>query len=392
MEFVIRDIEGNEHGPVDPETLRKWVEDDRITAKTEVRNALLSSWKTVDKLDFLADLLAEQQKRQLVVEDNFNKTAKAAKKIGSLFKKKQTETGTAFVCKYVPEFAPLGRRTLAFLFDFFLLALVALVLFWHFIGVARTIAARETGSDELRKADILANNAPAWLEENKKAPLAGNNKAVNVGAVAGKGEKAQATAEQGEKPKATAKNVAQTADASSTDKSKADKAADTDALVIATPPRIPEKLPDNLKAISPPTIHADRSNGYYLGSVWQNSSPGGLRYVCIDPSEGAAMWITVSRLRSMVTTVFAILLVVAFLYYGITLGFFAQTFGMWYWGIFIVKKDTSEAYFLRVMVWSILLMMIGIISPLFIYLFRWAPHDILAKVKIIQVAGTPPVG
>jgi PleD family two-component response regulator len=58
---VIRDIEGNEHGPVDQETLIKWVEDDRVTAKTEVRNSLLGTWKRIDDLEFLREMLDEQK-------------------------------------------------------------------------------------------------------------------------------------------------------------------------------------------------------------------------------------------------------------------------------------------------------------------------------------------
>ena len=378
MEFVIRDIEGNEHGPVDQETLIKWVEDDRVTAKTEVRNSLLGTWKRIDDLEFLREMLDEQKSRELAVEDNLSKAANAASKIGSLFRKNKVDKKTAFACKYVPMVAPPGRRFYAWVFDLLPIALIALMLFSYSIGVAKRIAVRETGSEELRKEDILADTDPDWV----------------------KGEKNSSAEEQEgqvkDKTSTDATAVDTVADAGAGDEAavagEAEGEEDVEALIIAEVERIPDIIPDNLTAVGPPSIYADNVNGYYIGSIWQNKSSGGKRYVCIGTDEGAAQWITVTWLRRTVTTVFSVLVVFALLYYGICLGFFAQTFGMWYWGIFIVKKDTSEVFFMRAMVWTVLMMTLGVISPLSVYLFRKAPHDLIAKVKIIQVAGTPPAG
>jgi uncharacterized RDD family membrane protein YckC len=258
-----------------------------------------------------------------------------------------------------------------------LIALIALALFSYSIGVAKRIAVRETGSDELRKEDILANNDPDWVEGEKNSS-----------------EEAQ---EGQGKDKASVDAVADNAVAGdetvATDGEGAENnEEDVEALIISEAERVPDVIPDNLTAVTPPSIYADNVNGYYIGSIWHNQSPGGKRYVCIGTDEGAAQWITVVWLRKTVTTVVSILVVFTLLYYGICLGFFAQTFGMWYWGIFIVKKDTSEVFFMRAMVWTVLMMTLGVISPLSVYLLRKAPHDVIAKVRIIQVAGTPPAG
>jgi hypothetical protein len=380
MEFVIRDIEGNEHGPVGQETLKKWVEDDRVTAKTEVRNALLGNWKYAEDFGFLSEALELQTSRELAVEDNFNKATKAAGKMSRFFRKPKTDKKTSFVCKYSPEAAPIERRMLAWLFDLFIVALVALALFNYSIGIAKRIAIKETGSEELREEDILAEKDPDWVE-GEQTDKAGENQDGK----AGKTKTIDSTAESTQET-ATPGDENQPAGAPGTEE------GDDEALVIIGKPRIPDVIPDNLEAITPPSIYADSVNGYNLGSIWQNKSPDGLRYVCIDAGEGAAMWITVSRLRKMVTTVFSLILLFTLFYYGVALGFFAQTFGMWYWGIFIVKQDVSEVYFLRAIAWTVLMIVLGIFSPLCVYLFRWAPHDIIAKIRVIQVAGMPPAG
>ncbi|MCF6174666.1 MAG: hypothetical protein L3J71_02745 [Victivallaceae bacterium] len=382
MEFVIRDLEGSEHGPVGEETLKKWVEDDRVTAKTEVRNALLGNWKHAEDFGFLSEVLELQASRELAVEDNFNKAAKAAGKMSRFFRKPQTDKRTSFVCKYSPEAAPIERRMLAWLFDLFIVALVALALFNYSIGIAKKIAIKETGSEELREEDILAEKDPDWVEGEQTDKAGG----VQDGKTGKTGTKTTGSTTEDTKKTASPGDASQPAGASGTGE------GEDEALVIIEKPRIPDLLPDNLEAITPPSIYADSVNGYNLGSIWQNKSPGGLRYVCIDAGEGAAMWITVSRLRKMVTTVFSLILLFTLFYYGVTLGFFAQTFGMWYWGIFIVKKDVSEVYFLRAIAWTVLMIVLGIFSPLCVYLFRWAPHDVIAKVRVIQVAGTPPAG
>ncbi len=382
MEFVIRDIEGNEHGPVDQETLVKWVEDDRVTAKTEVRNSLLGTWKNATDFGFLHEVLEAQKSREVAAEDNFNKAAKVADKLGSLFHKTKKEKKTSFVCSYVPQFAPNSRRMLAFLFDLALFALVALILFSYSVGIAKRVAVKMTGSEELREEDILAEQDPAWLEGQQADDAAETQ--------TGKTEQPANT--KSTTKKATGKQSTTSPDTTTGEGETPPTDEDAEALVVIEKPRIPDELSDNLKAISPPSIYADNVNGYNIGSIWQNTSPGGLRYVCISANEGAAMWITTTWLRNTVTSVFSVLLVFILLYYAIAVGFFAQTFGMWYWGIFVVKKDGDEVYFLRAVVWTILLMLLGVLAPLSVYLFRWAPHDLLAEVKVIQVAGTPPAG
>lgn len=386
MEFIIRDIEGNEHGPVDQETLVKWVEDDRVTAQTEVRNSLLGNWKHATDFGFLHDVLEVQASREVAVEDNFNKAAKVVSRFGSLFSKPIVDKKTSFVCAYVPAVAPVSRRMLAFFFDLCVIAVVALMLFSYSIGIAKRVAIRETGSEELREEDILAEQDPDWIEGEQAADSGSSETVDTEQAIKNKSKNAE-TSTTAVEDKTPAKG-----EGDEDDKTTEDGEVEAVPEPVVEKTRIPDVIPDNLKAVSPPSIYADSVNGYSLGSVWQNSSSGGLRYVCIGADEGKAMWITTVWLRKTVTTVCAFLLFFALLYYGIAVGFFAQTVGMWYWGIFVVKKDGSEVYFFRAIVWSVGVILLGVLSPLCVYLFRGAPHDLIARIKVIQVAGTPPAG
>ncbi len=384
MKFIVKDIQGEEHGPIDQETLIKWVEEDRVTGRTEVRNALLKSWKRAEELDFLAPYLAEQKLREREVEDNFSKAGKAVGKIGQLFKRSQKDKRTAFVCKYLPEPAPLGRRVLAALFDWALIGFIGVLIFNFYLSGMKQVALTTTSKDELRKEDILNP------EDHLVTDGAGNDASASA-----KQKKAPGGAVAAGKPAAETARSKVKGQAGDDGGGQAAETADGAVVVIgdkASEPELPEEVNDNLNAISPPSIYADLSNGYSFGSLWVDNMAGGERYVCISAAEGKAMWIKVALLKDKLTNLSAMLLLVAMLYYGVALGFFAQTFGMWYWGIFIVKKDTSEVFFLRAWLWTVLLLLLGVAAPLFIYIFRWAPHDLLARVKVIQVAGTPPAG
>ncbi len=79
------------------------------------------------------------------------------------------------------------------------------------------------------------------------------------------------------------------------------------------------------------------------------------------------------------------------LYFGISLGVFAQTFGMWFWGIIITRTDQGEVYLGRAYLFTILMFLFGVLSPV-IVLFnprRRSLHDILSGTMLIKIAAKP---
>ena len=79
MQYIIKDIKNEEHGPIDAETLAKWVDEDRVTAETPVRSSLIASWKTASQIAILTERLAEQEIRR-------RKSATMTEKSGSILK------------------------------------------------------------------------------------------------------------------------------------------------------------------------------------------------------------------------------------------------------------------------------------------------------------------
>ena len=79
MKYIIKDINNEEHGPIEAETLAKWVDEDRVLAETLVRSSLIPNWKNASEIAFLAERLAEQAVRK-------EKAATMAEKSGSILK------------------------------------------------------------------------------------------------------------------------------------------------------------------------------------------------------------------------------------------------------------------------------------------------------------------
>lgn len=91
-------------------------------------------------------------------------------------------------------------------------------------------------------------------------------------------------------------------------------------------------------------------------------------------------------------TFFVIMFVaISLLYYGIALGVYAQTFGMWFWGIFIVRFDYSEIYLLRAYLYTLCMLVTGIASPFVVFAHpsRRSLHDIITGARVIRIAARP---
>ena len=58
MEYIVLGQDDNEYGPVDADTLKKWVEHGRVFRDTQVRNSLMKKWTEAGTLDFLEEAFA----------------------------------------------------------------------------------------------------------------------------------------------------------------------------------------------------------------------------------------------------------------------------------------------------------------------------------------------
>jgi uncharacterized RDD family membrane protein YckC len=289
----------------------------------------------------------------------------------SIFKKNK-KVKTSFAYQHAPEAACPSSRIWSFVFD---LGFMALIFFLPLFAAANYYAYSyaEANTDKtvavLPQQDVLAQpekDEPVQAAPSVSPPPAEAAAKTTTVAVPPTADKKQ-TAE-----------VVETAPAAE----KASAAPVTEPVVI----KKKKLILDNLKANTPPCTKACESAGYVQGAMWVDVK-NGKNYVCLSGTENEASWIQTAKLKRIYTFTAVIALLLAMLYYGVTLGYFAQTFGMWFWGIFITKNDIGEVYFSRAFVFTVLMLMLGILAPLFVYIFGRAPHDMLAGVRVINVFG-----
>lgn len=100
---------------------------------------------------------------------------------------------------------------------------------------------------------------------------------------------------------------------------------------------------------------------------------------------------SVEEVNSAFNRSFYIFVTCILLYYGLSLGIFAQTFGMWFWGLIIAKTDLGEVLFGRAYFFTVLMLLIGVLSPLVVYFnpYKRSLHEILSGTMIIRTAARP---
>ena len=135
MKYMVLGDDGREYGPIDAETLRKWVKSGRVLPHTQVRNALLKNkWGDAAKLDFLGDAFVVLSDRRHQEAGWFERLCESFSQAG----KEQDQGGgevkknTAFRHAYAPQPASLVLRGLALLTDLLVLALAAIILLFVF--------------------------------------------------------------------------------------------------------------------------------------------------------------------------------------------------------------------------------------------------------------------
>ena len=150
----------------------------------------------------------------------------------------------------------------------------------------------------------------------------------------------------------------------------------------------------------------DPPNGHssYKNSFLPNMSPASLRLVAtlfdyLLLSIVALMLFTTATLVSLsyehyTNIIFYIFIFTAFsfwiVYFTVSFGLFAQTFGMWFWGILIVCNgdDAKPVYLGKAFVYTLLMFIFGVFSPFILYISnkQRALHDILTGTQIVRIS------
>ncbi|MCP4180818.1 MAG: RDD family protein [bacterium] len=93
--------------------------------------------------------------------------------------------------------------------------------------------------------------------------------------------------------------------------------------------------------------------------------------------------------NNVVVVIYCLFLVLLILYLGGSIAVFAQTLGMWFFGILLVRNcdEATEVYFLRAYCYALLMIIFGIISPIsnFVLCRKRALHDIITDTQIVSI-------
>ncbi len=375
MNYIVK-LGDNEYGPVDELTLNKWVEEDRIVADTEVRSELIANWKKASDMPFLKEALANQYERLTasgVIDPNAGKEGAFKRILKQIWAPKEVK---AFAMGYKPGFATLSNRFSAFCFDAVILAIVFILFVLGGFNAAISMAEKTTDQAPLAEADNLIIRKQKAKQEAQ---------AEKIKAEAAKDQEAKETAVKPKKEKTeTEDNEAMLSDTAKGIEKELGKAAGAAMKNLKVDTDIQLKN-GNFSAETQPTIFADSSAGYHRGYIWVNTTDNNKRYICISSKEGKALWLVESDLGGIFTKVALYWLPVFLLYYGLSLGYYAQSPGMWFYGIFICRRNQEEVYFFRALCFTLFLLLFGWLLLITYPIFKRGLHDMLSGVYVYSI-------
>lgn len=130
MKFIVLDNDKKKYGPIDEETLKKWVENGRVLPETPVRNILMRKWNKASDFDFLQTAFAVQVKK---IEQEKGFKERFSEALSYILRKRESiihiPKDTAFRHKYICDPANIFQRVAASLFDWMIILAYAFMLF-----------------------------------------------------------------------------------------------------------------------------------------------------------------------------------------------------------------------------------------------------------------------
>ncbi len=353
MRFVYIDKDGNEVGPLEQSTVERAIEDGVITQETAIRNCLLKDYRTIDDFPAFRPLVA----RIAAAKDPGGEIAAAReterktgwKAILAAAGPKMKVVSSALSGGFTPRNVGIGRRVFAMATDALFLLLVAGIIFG--IGFYRASGKGYIRMTPPEKLDIQIQ-LPASLLGEEKA-----DKAV---------ETEKKDAPPAEKPvqraipaldrvvKRGAEHNDDIARAAGAPKTEAKK----DVPAPATAKAEGKDEPAPAETVSAPE---EKLSGWTFEVLDAKGYHGILLGAC---------WLFIPLLL---------------LYYGIAYSVYAQTIGMWYWGMFLTRSDCEEVYGFRAFAYTVAMLFCGLLMIPMVLLSGRSLADWICGVRVINV-------
>ena len=446
MKFIYLDAEGNQVGPVDESVIIQAIRSGKLTADSAIRNSLLREFRTVAEFDCFAEVLKQTgvQPDPEEAEAEKKRTAWAYLRHVSQLRV-QEEQNRVISSKLFAKDASALRRVLAMLLDVLVLLPVIAVIFTPSImnlkyqgkrdsrEIIRQQKAREIHlftshaalqqnehglTDEVQAAfeNINQQNASRHRQLTNRALL---NKTLpgtmnkldnaykkhneNIEKAGGDETKAAtATAKRRSHKKQTIR-TAQPPAASGSDNSRAAykniRRKDRPQVLVRNMPggKIIARYCPAVMAQWEDFFYADGNPGAANGmESLQNKLS--LNNMLIsgrakDTQDGILLRvggdirkITHAELAAHFTAPLKWVALAILLYYTLALSIFAQTVGMWFWGIFLTREPFAEVLPFRALLYTLLMLLTGVLMIPMVIISKRSLADWICKVRQVGVA------
>ena len=402
MNFFVKDINGEEHGPVNEKELEQLVDSDLVTRDEAVKRALMRNWSPAGEFDFLKAAFIRADKRK-------------AERENVDYIEQVNAPGSSAVSHFENEYVPVGGgaklRFWSFVNDLGIVCLVLLFLLLAGTGAAFIKAFNATVTDgevvdavvsERKEIDDKIVELRRELAELKGEPLPEDEKTLDesgsetesgslarIRKGASEREKLAETVMPAAPSNPSASSSAPVADAAS--ERRKERRIKVLEASLAELTLKPEPRETN-KSASLPTVVDDSRAGYSVGSVWSVETPdssSSVSYVCIRAGENRALWCEKSFLSLLATVVFSLLAVFVIIYPAVQLGLYARTRGMNFYGIFLsdIEKPTRvEVLSFRAFIFYIVSLVTLPLIPFFMTAGARTPGELVTRTRVIRIS------
>ena len=400
MQFIYLDPEGNPCGPVDESEIVKMIVEGTITRDTAIRSTLLPEYRTVAEIDNFKEALEQAPDAESYREIPTELGVIERLKLASQPDRAKAES-TAYQGKFRVADATFQHRLYAALMDCLIFAIVGSILCipgfsrlraageiallplaeermeddpgnaeltFEEDGAAENVARRLVAPGAFQRMDNAIEQHNAQLESNMEigAPRQDRQLAPPI-----ERTRTPARPEVKPVPKPAPKTPQPAPQAAQT------QAADPDEIVtegemryvVKSEPKLLGKvLPSRLPRFS-----------FYKTRVLQDGR------IQIRLNDREVLRVSRADCNAAFTWPLFWLALFILLYYTFSFGIFAQSVGMWFWGIFLTRKDEREVYFLRALAYAALLPVFGILMIPSVLIFRRSVADFICGTRQLNV-------
>jgi len=386
MQFIYLDAEGNPCGPVDESDIVKMIHEGYITGDTAIRSSLLPEYRTVAEVENFKEALAQSPGAAAAQEIPTELGVIERLKIASQPDRAKAES-TAYQGKYRVADASFKHRLYAAAMDCLIFAIVGSIFcapgFSRLraegevavLPIAEERAEEDPGNAELTfEEDGAAENvarryiAPGALRRMDNAIETRNQQtadAAEYGTPEPQPAKSRQTASRPASRKPAAKPAPQTAE---NDPDVIITEGETRYVVKSQPKLLGKVLPSRF-----PRFH------FYDTKVLQDGR------IQIRLNDDQVLRVSAAACNAAFTWPCFWLIFFVLLYYTFSFAVFAQSAGMWFWGIFLTRTDEREVYFLRALAYAALLPVLGIFMIPSVLICRRSLADLICGVRQLNV-------